>query len=164
IWTYNTMAIFFDGYGLTDVGTTATQRGLALIDAKEDEEELRRQLENCLEQMRTAETHGREADVTPEILADLRAALTLDFDAGQPRPIPDLCHDLVPDLDTVPVKRPLTLADLPLPAPPTQPRRRFGGHIQNPQPPARKPGRNDPCWCGSGKKYKHCHWLKERSL
>ncbi len=19
-------------------------------------------------------------------------------------------------------------------------------------------GRNDPCWCGSGKKYKHCHW------
>jgi preprotein translocase subunit SecA len=19
------------------------------------------------------------------------------------------------------------------------------------------PGRNDPCWCGSGKKYKHCH-------
>ncbi|NJM40059.1 MAG: hypothetical protein HC853_04460 [Anaerolineae bacterium] len=23
-----------------------------------------------------------------------------------------------------------------------------------------KPGRNEPCWCGSGKKYKHCH-LKE---
>jgi hypothetical protein len=22
---------------------------------------------------------------------------------------------------------------------------------------AKKPGRNDPCWCGSGKKYKHCH-------
>ncbi|MET1082994.1 MAG: SEC-C metal-binding domain-containing protein, partial [Burkholderiales bacterium] len=20
-----------------------------------------------------------------------------------------------------------------------------------------KPGRNDPCPCGSGKKYKHCH-------
>jgi preprotein translocase subunit SecA len=20
-----------------------------------------------------------------------------------------------------------------------------------------KIGRNDPCWCGSGKKYKHCH-------
>jgi preprotein translocase subunit SecA len=18
-------------------------------------------------------------------------------------------------------------------------------------------GRNDPCWCGSGKKFKHCH-------
>lgn len=21
----------------------------------------------------------------------------------------------------------------------------------------RKPSRNDPCWCGSGKKYKNCH-------
>jgi preprotein translocase subunit SecA len=20
-----------------------------------------------------------------------------------------------------------------------------------------KIGRNDPCWCGSGKKFKHCH-------
>ncbi|MBI2299755.1 MAG: SEC-C domain-containing protein [Armatimonadetes bacterium] len=20
-----------------------------------------------------------------------------------------------------------------------------------------RPGRNDPCWCGSGKRYKHCH-------
>src|SRR5205807_9945221 len=24
-------------------------------------------------------------------------------------------------------------------------------------PPARLPGRNDPCHCGSGKKYKKCH-------
>lgn len=23
--------------------------------------------------------------------------------------------------------------------------------------PARRPGRNDVCWCGSGKKYKRCH-------
>jgi hypothetical protein len=23
-------------------------------------------------------------------------------------------------------------------------------------------GRNDPCWCGSGKKYKKCHWQEER--
>src|ERR1700722_19999793 len=23
-----------------------------------------------------------------------------------------------------------------------------------------KPGRNDPCVCGSGKKYKHCHYGK----
>jgi preprotein translocase subunit SecA len=26
---------------------------------------------------------------------------------------------------------------------------------------AHKPGRNDPCWCGSGKKYKDCHWLSD---
>jgi len=24
----------------------------------------------------------------------------------------------------------------------------------------KKPGRNDPCWCGSGKKYKKCHGLE----
>jgi hypothetical protein len=24
-------------------------------------------------------------------------------------------------------------------------------------------GRNDPCWCGSGKKYKKCHWGKDRA-
>lgn len=29
----------------------------------------------------------------------------------------------------------------------------------------KRPGRNDPCWCGSGKKYKHCHMLDdERKL
>ena len=27
-------------------------------------------------------------------------------------------------------------------------------------PGTKKPGRNDPCWCGSEKKYKSCH-LKE---
>jgi len=26
-----------------------------------------------------------------------------------------------------------------------------------PGPPSQKLGRNDPCWCGSGKKYKKCH-------
>jgi tetratricopeptide (TPR) repeat protein len=25
------------------------------------------------------------------------------------------------------------------------------------EPPVVRPGRNDPCWCGSGKKYKKCH-------
>jgi uncharacterized protein YecA (UPF0149 family) len=24
-------------------------------------------------------------------------------------------------------------------------------------PPPARPGRNEPCWCGSGKKYKKCH-------
>jgi preprotein translocase subunit SecA len=28
---------------------------------------------------------------------------------------------------------------------------------------SRKVGRNDPCYCGSGKKYKKCHYLKESS-
>ena len=28
--------------------------------------------------------------------------------------------------------------------------------------PDKKPGRNDPCWCGSGKKYKRCHLDSDR--
>ena len=28
--------------------------------------------------------------------------------------------------------------------------------------PHERPGRNDPCWCGSGKKYKHCHMHADR--
>ncbi len=29
-------------------------------------------------------------------------------------------------------------------------------------PPARAPGPNEPCWCGSGKKYKRCHQQQDR--
>ncbi|OQY46873.1 MAG: preprotein translocase subunit SecA [Anaerolineaceae bacterium 4572_78] len=28
----------------------------------------------------------------------------------------------------------------------------------------KKPGRNDPCWCGSGKKYKKCHEKEDRQI
>jgi hypothetical protein len=31
------------------------------------------------------------------------------------------------------------------------------------EPPLPKPGRNDPCWCGSGKKYKKCHLSADES-
>ncbi len=30
--------------------------------------------------------------------------------------------------------------------------------------PHRELGRNDPCWCGSGKKYKHCHWAADHGV
>ncbi|MFN8452666.1 MAG: SEC-C metal-binding domain-containing protein [Anaerolineae bacterium] len=42
------------------------------------------------------------------------------------------------------------------------------GAVANAKPePVRKTakaslGRNDPCWCGSGKKYKHCHYRADR--
>lgn len=29
--------------------------------------------------------------------------------------------------------------------------------------PSKKVGRNDPCWCGSSRKYKHCHWKSDQS-
>jgi hypothetical protein len=107
------------------------------------------QLENSLGRLAQSERRGREAKVSPAVLADLRAALNLDLNAGARRPIAELCRELVPDLDQVPVKRPWEKPDLP---PPGQPAQR-----QTTPPPGQKPGRNDPCWCGSGKKYKHCH-------
>ena len=42
-----------------------------------------------------------------------------------------------------------------LPGPPAQ-----QGPARNPH---KKLGRNDPCWCGSGKKYKHCHLKSDTS-
>jgi len=30
--------------------------------------------------------------------------------------------------------------------------------LHRPPQAAFKLGRNKPCWCGSGKKYKHCHY------
>ena len=30
-------------------------------------------------------------------------------------------------------------------------------------PPGVSLGRNDPCWCGSGKKYKYCHYEKDQA-
>ncbi len=42
---------------------------------------------------------------------------------------------------------------------------RAGGAAESKPEPVRaqhKLGRNDPCWCGSGKKYKHCHLKQDR--
>ncbi|OQY24859.1 MAG: hypothetical protein B6I35_00555 [Anaerolineaceae bacterium 4572_32.2] len=40
---------------------------------------------------------------------------------------------------------------------------RGGGARPAQSPPERQAlGRNDPCWCGSGKKYKHCHLREDR--
>jgi preprotein translocase subunit SecA len=33
-----------------------------------------------------------------------------------------------------------------------------GGSASSQKSNGKKPGRNDPCWCGSGKKYKKCHY------
>lgn len=40
----------------------------------------------------------------------------------------------------------------------TQPEEIMGYKIKAPGTKSRNLGRNDPCWCGSGKKYKRCHY------
>ena len=115
IWTYNSMAITFDHFGLAQIGTEAARRGLDLVEATGDPENLRDQLLDALDRMQESGRRGREAGVDPAVLADLRAALALDFDAGEHRPIEELCYELVPDLEQVPVKRLPEKLDLPPP-------------------------------------------------
>lgn len=115
IWTYNLMAITFDKYGLTEIGTQAIQRGLTLIEQYGDENKLQDQLESCLDRMKNSPLKGRESTLSSGILANLQEALMLEFDAGTPGSIDDLCHTLIPDLSKIPVKQPSTPDDYPLP-------------------------------------------------
>lgn len=154
IWVYNLMAITFDQFGLTEVGAEATQRGLELAEVTGDPEDLRDQLLDSLDDMEQSERRGREAEVDPEVLADLHDALTLDFEAGEHRSTVALCQELVPDLDQMPLMRPPEKPDLP---PPDVLMQRLGTPPPRVTRRARDLGRNDPCWCGSGKKYKYCH-------
>lgn len=155
IWTYNGIALSFDRCGLVDLGLQAARRGLALIDARGDEERLRDQLERCLDSLAEGDPRGREAEVDPEVLAAFKRGLTLDFDAGTHQSPATICRTLVPDLDEIPVKRAMQPSDFPLPG-------RANVVLPGAGPPDTLPRRNDPCWCGSGKKYKHCHWRKDR--
>jgi len=154
IWTYNVIALTFNRFGLAELGIEATRRGLELIEATGDPEGLQDQFVESLDDLRQSERRGREAEADPTVVADFRAALALDFDAGRRRPITELCRELVPDLDRVPVKGPPGMPDLP--PPPVLDRGRRSRRADQ------KLGRNDPCWCGSGKKYKHCHRRSDR--
>ncbi len=159
IWTYNLIALSLDDCGLTETGIEAAKRGLALLDAEGDPEQVRGQLEQCVEDLATSEGREMEVRATPSVLAELRAALQLDFDAGELRPPEALCRELVPDFDDVPVKRPLKPSEFPLPN-----RTEVLEELAGPPGgrPAETPGRNDPCWCGSGKKYKYCHLREDQ--
>jgi tetratricopeptide (TPR) repeat protein len=117
VWACNVMALSLARFGLADLGVEATRRGLELIEATRDPEKLHDQFVDALQDTGESEGRGRETQVSPDVLAELRAALALDFDAdaGEGRPIDELCRELVPDLDQVPVKRPPEKPDLPPP-------------------------------------------------
>jgi hypothetical protein len=78
-----------------------------------DPEDLQGHLARSLDRLRQSENRGREVDVTPSVLTDFRAALVLDLGAGLHRPITELCRELIPDLDQVPVKELAQAPDLP---------------------------------------------------
>lgn len=113
IWTHNVIGVTFDRFGLAKLGIEATRRGLEVLDATGDPEELRDQLLDTLKGLEEGKHPDKEGSIEPSVLADFRSALALDLDAGEGRPIVELCHDLVPDLDQVPVKREPQPSDLP---------------------------------------------------
>jgi hypothetical protein len=78
---------------------------LDLVEATGDPEKLRDQFLDALDRMQESDHREREGEVAPAVLANLRAALALDFDAGEHRPTQELCYELLPDLEQVPVKR-----------------------------------------------------------
>lgn len=152
IWTYDIVALTFAHFGLADLGLEVTQRGFEVIEATGDPEGLQHQFTRSLKRLSESEQRGREAEVAPTILANFRATLVLDVEAGQHRPVTELCWDLLSGLDQVPVKSLPIEPSLPHTA--AAPKSRRSGRSR---PRDLKLGRNELCWCGSGKKYKHCH-------
>jgi len=76
----------------------------------------------------------------------------------------DITGDIVKAIYTVQVQKPVPMAATPIArnirtnradggAPAQQTVRKTGPQL----------GRNDPCWCGSGKKYKNCHMQSDRA-
>ena len=112
-WVYRFMATGFGVLGLVELGVAGARRGLALLDATDDPEELHDELLMAEFDLLASPKRGREAEVSQDVLVEVREALALDFDAGARRDPEALCRALVPDLDEIPVKRRLRLADLP---------------------------------------------------
>jgi hypothetical protein len=105
IWTYNWIAVFCDRVGLAELPVEAARQGLRLIERTGDTQKLEQQLRDRLD--KEPQSGSDEAVARwPEAFGALRAALGRSFDAGTRLPILDLCRKLVPEFDTVPVKRP----------------------------------------------------------
>jgi len=113
IWTYNKMSIAFDGYGLSSLGIQAAKRGLKLIKLQGDKDGVQDQLEDALE---PSQGHkGKVYKIAPSVLTEFQRALQLDFQTRSSIPIAQLCRDVILDFDQIPVKRPLTTEEFPLP-------------------------------------------------
>jgi tetratricopeptide (TPR) repeat protein len=159
IWHYNSIALTSVDSGLAQLGIEAAERGISLISATGDPERLDDQFRNSLTRLVADAETDRVQNIEPTILTDFRDSLTLGFNAGRGLPYPMLAHDLVPDLRSFPVNGAAEMPTLP----PTSARRPELSP-QRHQSPSRAQSlkRNEPCWCGSGKKYKNCHMRANR--
>jgi hypothetical protein len=112
-WIYRFMATGFGVLGLADLGVRGARKGLALLDEVGDPDDLHDELLMAEFDLLASPKRGRETVASAAVLARINAALQLPFRAADGRSPAALCRDLVPDLEAVPVKRHLLLADLP---------------------------------------------------
>jgi tetratricopeptide (TPR) repeat protein len=113
IWIYNKISVAFDGYGLGSLGAQAAKRGIKLIEFQGDKEGIKGQFEDALEPAQ--DRKGKAYKIMPSVLTEFQRALQLDFRSRSSIPIAQLCREAIPDFDHIPVKRPLTSEDFPLP-------------------------------------------------
>ncbi len=91
----------------------------------------------------------------PRTLREFRPEVPMPG-APAPQPAPRPSPAPRPAAPARPAAMPVPSGGRPRPAAPASPA------APAPPPTARKLGRNDPCWCGSGKKYKNCHWRQDQ--
>ncbi len=167
VWTHDTIAWVFAGE-LPELARAAAQRALELI-GNEDTLRIVPQLRRCI-----AELAGKQDGARPANAQALLEALRLSPAEGKKVSLQRLCKAIAPETDSVvkKVRPPLPdiptlrslrdgLASLPRPAPrqptpsttPVAPARPSALKVA---PPDIRAGRNDPCPCGSGQKFKKC--------
>lgn len=106
---------FFDGYGLGSLGVQAAKRGLQLIEFQGGGEGIEEQLEDAPEP--AEDRKGKAYKIKPSVLAEIQRALQLEFQSRSSILIAQLYREAIPDFDQIPIKRPLTPEDFPLPDP-----------------------------------------------
>ena len=88
---------------------------------------------------------------------------TLDHDVwDRGRRVPLTIPEMVSKLHVFQEVLLIEPADQQAPRPKPDGRTPLSPWIARGKPVPRKARRNDPCWCGSGRKYKNCHLLQER--
>jgi len=146
IWLYNSLALLFSDFEMREWTQLACQRGLDLIDKQGDSDNLRSQLQDTWEQANTLDSSKDAILNQEEATVALRIQLNKGFDhGGQQLPPEALARKLLPDWGNIQCKT----GPPPIKLPPRTPTPTKPTHS--------KTGRNQPCWCGSGKKYKKCH-------
>ena len=114
IWIHRFMATGLGPLALRRLAREAAQRGLELIEVTGDPEDLADTFLLAQVTLHAAASQDRENQVSPEILRDLRQALAhqmpaLHFDTPE-----QMCREIIPEFDQIPVKRPLRYVDLPV--------------------------------------------------